>query len=97
MYQGYFPGIKQPKREADNSPPSIVQVKSVWIFTSTFSGRHNDVMLRRREKFYTIPRNLNSEHNLTSSTSNRITTCTHKTERQEVPSYLAIRCCCERV
>jgi hypothetical protein len=30
-----FPGVKQPGREADHSPPSSVEVKNIWSYTST--------------------------------------------------------------
>jgi hypothetical protein len=29
------PGIKQPGREADHSPPSIAEVKNTWNYKST--------------------------------------------------------------
>jgi hypothetical protein len=29
------PGLKRPEREADNSPPSIAEVKNVWSYTPT--------------------------------------------------------------
>jgi hypothetical protein len=29
------PGLKEPGREADNSPPANVEVKKMWIYTST--------------------------------------------------------------
>jgi hypothetical protein len=29
------PGVKQPGREADHSPPAIAEVKKMWINTST--------------------------------------------------------------
>jgi hypothetical protein len=29
------PGIKRPRPEADNSPPSSVEVKNTWSYTST--------------------------------------------------------------
>ena len=32
---GYFPGVKLPKTEADNSPPSTAEVKNAWSCTST--------------------------------------------------------------
>jgi len=28
------PGVKRPGREGDNSPPSIVEVKNSWRYTS---------------------------------------------------------------
>jgi hypothetical protein len=33
--EGFFPGIKWPGREADQSPPTIAEVKKMWIDTST--------------------------------------------------------------
>jgi hypothetical protein len=34
-YQGLFPlGIKQPRCEADHSPPTSAEVKKTWIYTS---------------------------------------------------------------
>jgi hypothetical protein len=30
-----FPGVKQPEREADHSPPAVAEVKKMWIYTST--------------------------------------------------------------
>jgi hypothetical protein len=32
---GSFPGVKRPWREADHSPPTSVEVKKMWIYTST--------------------------------------------------------------
>jgi hypothetical protein len=32
---GSFPGVKQPGREADHSPPTSAEVKKMWIYTST--------------------------------------------------------------
>jgi hypothetical protein len=32
---GSFPGVKRPGREADHSPPTNVDVKKTWIYTST--------------------------------------------------------------
>jgi hypothetical protein len=35
-YCGFFPpGVKRPGREADHSPPASVEVKKIWIYTST--------------------------------------------------------------
>jgi hypothetical protein len=28
-------GVKRPEREADHSPPASIEVKKVWIYTST--------------------------------------------------------------
>jgi hypothetical protein len=28
-------GVKQPGREADHSPPASVEIKKIWIYTST--------------------------------------------------------------
>jgi hypothetical protein len=33
--RGSFPGVKQPRREADHSLPSSVKVKNAWSYTST--------------------------------------------------------------
>jgi hypothetical protein len=33
--RGSFPEVKQPEREADQSPPSSVEVKNAWSYTST--------------------------------------------------------------
>jgi hypothetical protein len=30
-----FPGVKRPGRETDHSPPASVEVKKIWIYTST--------------------------------------------------------------
>jgi hypothetical protein len=35
VYGRSFSGIKKPKREVNHSPPSGVEVKSVWSYTST--------------------------------------------------------------
>jgi hypothetical protein len=32
---GSSPGVKRPGREADHSPPTSVDVKKMWIYTST--------------------------------------------------------------
>jgi hypothetical protein len=32
---GSLPGVKPPGREADYSSPVIVEVKKMWIYTST--------------------------------------------------------------
>jgi hypothetical protein len=32
---GPFPGVKWPGREADHSPPTIAEIKKMWIYTST--------------------------------------------------------------
>jgi hypothetical protein len=31
-----FFGVKRPEREADNSAPTSIEVKTTWIYTSTF-------------------------------------------------------------
>jgi hypothetical protein len=31
----HHPGVKQPGREADHSPPSSAEVKNTWIYTTT--------------------------------------------------------------
>jgi hypothetical protein len=33
--QNLFLGVKQPEREADNSPPSSAEAKNTWSYTST--------------------------------------------------------------
>jgi hypothetical protein len=33
------PGVKRPGREADNSPPSSVEVRNAWNYTSTSPTR----------------------------------------------------------
>jgi hypothetical protein len=33
-YGGSFPGVKRPRREADHSPPTDVEVNKMWIYTS---------------------------------------------------------------
>jgi hypothetical protein len=38
-------GLKRPGREADNSPPSSIEVKNVWSYTSTPSIRLRGVVL----------------------------------------------------
>jgi len=38
-------GVKQPKREADHSPPSSAKVKNEWIYTSTPPTRLHGVAL----------------------------------------------------
>jgi hypothetical protein len=30
-----FPGVKRPGREVHHSPPTSVEVKKMWIYTST--------------------------------------------------------------
>jgi hypothetical protein len=32
---GYFPGVKRPGHEADNTSPTSAEVKKMWIYTST--------------------------------------------------------------
>jgi hypothetical protein len=43
--RGTFPGVKRPGREADHSPPSSVEVKNAWSYTSTPSIRLHGVVL----------------------------------------------------
>jgi hypothetical protein len=33
-YRVFFPGLKRPGREDDHSPPTSVEVKNTWIYTS---------------------------------------------------------------
>jgi hypothetical protein len=42
---GSFHGVKQPEREADHSPPSSVEVKNAWSYTSTPPVRLHGVVL----------------------------------------------------
>ena len=34
-YQGLFPGVRRPERDADHSPPSNAEVKNEWGYSST--------------------------------------------------------------
>jgi hypothetical protein len=36
-HRGAFPDVKRPGREADHSPPSSVEVKNEWIYTSALN------------------------------------------------------------
>jgi hypothetical protein len=36
----YTPGVKRPRREANNLPQSIVEVRKMWIYTSTSSNTY---------------------------------------------------------
>jgi hypothetical protein len=42
--EGSFPGVKQPEREADHSPPFCAEVKYAWSYTSNpqyiFTAKH---------------------------------------------------------
>jgi hypothetical protein len=38
--RGSLPGIKRPGREADNSPPSSIEVKNAWNYTSIHPIRY---------------------------------------------------------
>jgi hypothetical protein len=40
-----IPGVKRPGREADHSPPSRVEVKNVWSYTSAPPTCLHDVVL----------------------------------------------------
>jgi hypothetical protein len=35
VQEAVYPGVKQQKREADNSPPASAEVNKMWIYTST--------------------------------------------------------------
>jgi hypothetical protein len=48
------PGVKWPGREADHSPPSSVEVKNAWRYTSTPPIRLHDVVLIESDN--TFPR-----------------------------------------
>jgi hypothetical protein len=37
------PGVKEPERDVDHSPPSIAQVKNKWNYKSTLLIRHHGV------------------------------------------------------
>jgi hypothetical protein len=38
------PGVKQPGREADHSPPASAAVKKMWIYTTTPIRLHGVVL-----------------------------------------------------
>jgi hypothetical protein len=38
------PGVKQPEREVDHSPPTSTEVKKMWIYTSTPIRLHGVVL-----------------------------------------------------
>jgi hypothetical protein len=61
---GYFPRVKRPGREANHSPPSSAEVKSVWPYTSNppfvFMAW---CLVKHRDNFtFTLP-SLNGFHN----------------------------------
>jgi hypothetical protein len=41
----WFPGVKQPGRGADHSPPTIAKIKNTWIYTSTLPIRLHCMVL----------------------------------------------------
>jgi hypothetical protein len=41
---GSFPGVKRTGREVDHSPPTSVEVKKMWIYTSTPIRLHGVVL-----------------------------------------------------
>jgi hypothetical protein len=43
--RGSLPGVKQPVREVDHSPPSSAKVKNAWSYTSTPPIRLHVVVL----------------------------------------------------
>jgi hypothetical protein len=43
--RGSFPGVKRPRSEADNSPPSSFEVKNAWSYISTTPIRFHGVAL----------------------------------------------------
>jgi len=45
------PGVKQPGREADHSPPSSAEVKNVWSYTSTPPIHQGVVLNQARDTF----------------------------------------------
>jgi len=42
--KAWVPGVKQPEREADHSPPSSAKVKNDWSYTSTPPRRLHGVV-----------------------------------------------------
>jgi hypothetical protein len=49
-YWGLFPpGLNRPGRVADHSPPSSVEVKSAWSYTSTLPIRLHGVVLGKAQ------------------------------------------------
>jgi hypothetical protein len=44
-YRGRSPGVKQPGRESDHSPPSSAEVENAWSYTSTPPMRFHGVGL----------------------------------------------------
>jgi len=41
----FVPGVKEPGREAEQSPPSSAEVKNAWSYTSTLPMRLHGVVL----------------------------------------------------
>jgi hypothetical protein len=63
--RGSSRGVKRPDREADHSPPTSVEIKNAWNYSSappnTPSGR--GAQLKHRENFtFIIIQNLNSQN-----------------------------------
>jgi hypothetical protein len=59
---GSFPGVKQPGREADHSPPISAEVKKMWLYTSTPHTPSGDSaqLVKQRDNFaifYTLQNN----------------------------------------
>jgi hypothetical protein len=44
-YQGLFPGLKRPGREADHSPPSSAEIKNAWSYTSTVTRLYDPAFI----------------------------------------------------
>ena len=67
-YRGYFPGIKRPGRDYRHSPPSSVEIKNDWSYTSTPSVCLNGVdrgctyLCRFWRRRYFVNRNFTSHH-----------------------------------
>jgi hypothetical protein len=63
------PGVKQPGREADNSPPTSVDVKNIWIYTSTphTPSWHSASLVNHRDKLNFLYQAISSVTKITAS------------------------------
>jgi hypothetical protein len=52
---GSFPGVKRPGREADHSPPTSTEVKTMWIYTSTSPYAFMTQCLVKHRDNFTLP------------------------------------------
>jgi hypothetical protein len=53
-----FPGVKQPGREADHSPPTSAVVKKTWIYISTPQtslGRSSELEVYNKSDYQSKP------------------------------------------